>query len=115
MSYSKFEYTDIKLNKTVFKEGDTLLVSMKVLNRSNRDGKEVVQVYISDQVASITPSVKRLRGFDKVEIAAQETAAVEIAIPIAELSFVNEKNKWFVEPGEFVLSVESIKLRFQVQ
>ncbi len=115
LSYSKFEYSDIKLNKTVFKEGDTLLVSMKVLNRSNRDGKEVVQVYISDQVASITPSVKRLRGFDKVEIAAQETAVVEIAIPIAELSFVNVKNKWFVEPGEFVLSVDEIKLGFQVQ
>jgi beta-glucosidase len=68
-----------------------------------------VQVYVSDLVASITPSVKRLRGFDKITLKAGETKTVKISVPVASLAFINKNNKWVVEPGEFVISVHNMK------
>jgi beta-glucosidase len=90
-------------------------ISVQIKNDSDRPAKEVVQVFVSDLVASITPSVKRLRAFRKVYLEAGETKTIEIEMPIAVLAFVNKDLKWIVEPGEFLLQVNTLKQKFNVK
>lgn len=115
LSYSNFQYADLKLNKTSFNRDELIEVTVTVKNISKRAGKEVVQVYATDLVASITPSVKRLRGFKKVHLNGGEAKKVRIQIPISELAFVNKSNKWDVEAGEFVIAVGRLKQKIQVK
>ena len=77
-------------------------------------GKEVIQVFCSDLVASITPSVKRLRAFKKVYTKGFERKTIQLSIPVTELAFVGIDNKWVVEPGDFKISVEKLSADFEV-
>jgi beta-glucosidase len=115
LSYSRFAYSNLKIDKKSYVQSDVVRISVDIKNDSPLSGKEVVQVYISDLVASITPSVKRLRAFSKVYLDAGETKTVEIEMPISELAFVNRVLKWIVEPGEFVLQVQNLKEKFDVK
>lgn len=115
LSYSKFVYSNLKIDKDVYGQSDLVRISIDVKNTSQIAGKEVVQVYVSDLVASITPSVKRLRAFRKVHLDAGESKTVQIEMPIAELAFVNIALKWIVEPGEFLLQVATFKKKFDVK
>lgn len=115
LSYSQFEYSNLTLNKTTFSKNETIEVNITVKNTSNIFGKEVVQVYVSDLVASITPSVQRLRGFDKIELKPNESKTVKILIPVGELAFVGKENRWLVEPGEFVLKIKGLTKSFEVK
>ena len=72
-------------------------------------------MFVTDRVASITPSVKRLRGFKKIFVEAGEKATVMIQIPIDELGFVNKDAVHAVEPGEFQLSVGNLTIDFRVE
>ncbi|MGB1041568.1 MAG: glycoside hydrolase family 3 C-terminal domain-containing protein, partial [Flavobacteriales bacterium] len=105
LSYSKFNYKNLKLNKSEFNENDTITLSIEVANSSEITGKEVVQVFVSDSVASITPSVKRLRAFKKIELSGNETKIVEFNIPISEFSFIDATNKWKIEKGYFKVAI----------
>ena len=69
------------------------------------DGQEVVQVYVSDLYASITPDNKRLRAFDKIYIKSGESKKVSFSIPVNDFSFVNNKNKSVLESGDFTVHV----------
>jgi beta-glucosidase len=115
LSYSKFVYSNLKIDKKSFGQSDVVRISVQVKNDSDRPAKEVVQVFVSDLVASITPSVKRLRAFRKVYLEAGETKTIEIEMPIAALAFVNKDLKWIVEPGEFLLQVNTLKQKFNVK
>jgi len=115
LSYSKFVYSNLKIDKKSFGQSDMIRISVQVKNDSDRSAKEVVQVFVSDLVASITPSVKRLRAFRKVSLEAGETKTIEIEMPIAALAFVNKDLKWIVEPGEFLLQVNTLKQKFYVK
>jgi beta-glucosidase len=115
LSYSNFVYSNLKIDKDIYSQVDVVRISIDVKNTSERAGKEVVQVYVSDLVASITPSVKRLRAFKKVHLEAGESKTVQIDMPIAELAFVNIGLKWIVEPGEFLLQVAALKKNFDVK
>jgi beta-glucosidase len=115
LTYSNFVYSNLKIDKDIYSQVDVVRISIDVKNTSERSGKEVVQVYVSDLVASITPSVKRLRAFKKVHLEAGESKTVQIDMPIAELAFVNIGLKWIVEPGEFVLQVAALKKNFDVK
>jgi beta-glucosidase len=115
LSYSSFEYSNLTIDKNEFAKNENIKVSVDVKNTSGVEGKEVIQVYISDLVASITPSVKRLRAFKKVTIKPGETQKVELTIPVSELAFVNKSNTWEVESGEFELSIKSQKNKFLVK
>jgi beta-glucosidase len=115
LSYSTFTYSSLKLNKTDFESTETLEVSVDITNTSAIEGKEVVQIYISDEVASITPSVKRLRAFQKVSIKPNATETITFKIPLKELAFISKDNRWITEPGNFSLSVGELNSKFSLK
>jgi beta-glucosidase len=115
LSYSTFAYSNLKVNKNGFEKTETIEVSVDVTNTSSTEGKEVVQIYISDEVASITPSVKRLRAFQKVNIKPNTTQTITFIIPVTELAFVNRSNVWDTESGTFTLSVNNLNAKFLVK
>ena len=114
LSYSKFKYSDLHLNKSSYSIHDTIYIKVTLENQSKMPGKEVIQVYCSDLVASITPSVKRLRAFKKVHTKGFERKTIQLSIPVTELAFVGIDNKWVVEPGDFKISVEKLSADFEV-
>ena len=111
---SNFEYSDLSINKKVYGLNDTIELEVSVENNSKFKGKEVIQVYCSDLVASITPSVKRLRAFKKVELYENEKKKFQLRIPITDLSFVNFENKWTVEKGKFRITIQNLEEEFEV-
>jgi beta-glucosidase len=115
LSYSLFEYSNLRLNKTSFSVNETIEVSITVKNASSVTGKEVVQVFVSDLVASITPSVQRLRGFEKINLEPGESKTVKIQIPVQDLAFVGTENRWLAEPGEFTLKIKEFSEKFEIK
>lgn len=105
LSYTKFEYSDIKLSKKELKGNEKLTASVVLKNAGNYAGEEVVQLYISDPVASITRSVKDLKGFQKVSLQAGESKTVSFEIGTEQLSFFNSDLKKVWEPGEFIIQI----------
>ena len=104
LSYTTFAYSDLTVDRSAFKAGDVLKISVKVTNTGSRAGKEAVLLYSSDLVASLIPDVKRLRGFEKIELAPGETKTVSFDLPAEELAFVGADGKWRLEKGDFRLA-----------
>ncbi|MBO7479217.1 MAG: glycoside hydrolase family 3 C-terminal domain-containing protein [Bacteroidales bacterium] len=105
LSYTSYSYSDFKLlGSENFKAGDMLRFSVKVTNAGDRDGKEAVLLYSSDLVASLIPDVKRLRGFEKIDLKAGESKTVTFDLPANELAFVGADGKWRLEKGDFRIS-----------
>lgn len=105
LSYSNFTYGDIKISSASLKGNQTLNASVSVTNSGNRDGKEVVQLYIRDMVGSIARPVMELKGFQKIELKAGETKTVNFAITTADLKFYNSDLKYDWESGDFVIMI----------
>ncbi|PWB27233.1 beta-glucosidase BglX [Flavobacterium sp. HTF] len=101
LSYTTFDYKNLKLNKTVFSKGEKIQVSVDVTNTGNFDGKEVVQLYINDPVASIVRPVKELKGFELVSLKKGETKTIQFTLTDAALGFYDNEGKFLVEPGLF--------------
>ena len=106
LSYSEFIYGDLEINKDEFSLNDTIKVSVNVKNSSGIDGFETIQLYSSDLYASVTPDIKRLRDFKKVEIKAGQIKTIKFDLPVTELAFANSDNEFVVEPGMFKLSID---------
>jgi beta-glucosidase len=115
LSYSNFSYSNLKLNKSIFENAESIEISVDVTNTKNIEGKEVVQIFISDEIASITPSVKRLRAFKKVNIKPNTTETIAFKIPLHELAFVGKDNSWITESGNFLLFVGDLKAEFSLK
>jgi beta-glucosidase len=113
LSYTTFEYANLKVDKTSFNADDILTVSVDVKNTGSRAGKEAVLLYSSDLVASIVPDNKRLRDFTKIELAPGETKTVTFKLPAKDLAFVNAEGKWALEEGEFVLKIGKLTQNVQ--
>ena len=94
------------------KGAQALKVSVTVTNTGSRQGKHTVELYSRDVYASITPSVKRLRGFDKIDLKPGETRTVNFTITRDDLAFVNAQLKTVTEPGEFELMIGDKKVSF---
>ncbi len=103
LSYTTFDYSDIKLSKTVLKGNETLTASVIVTNTGNLPGEEVVQLYIQDPVASISRPVKELKNFRKVMLQPGEKKEVSIDVTTDDLKFYNSDLNYVWEPGEFVI------------
>lgn len=101
LSYTTFSYSDIKLSSTSFKAGQKLTASVMVTNTGNKDGKEVVQLYIRDLVGTSTRPVKELKGFQKIELKAGESKTVSFDITVNDLKYYNYDLKYVAEPGDF--------------
>ena len=104
LSYTTFTYTNLQVSASEFTADDVLQVSVDVTNTGSRAGKEAVLLYSSDLVASMVPDVKRLRAFDKLELAAGETKTVTLEVPASSLAFVGADGLWRLEEGDFRLS-----------
>ena len=105
LSYTTFEYSNLTVDKKEFMPGDILTVSVEVKNTGKVAGKESVMLFSSDLVASLSPDVRRLRAFEKIELQPGETKKVVLKLPANDLAFVNEKGKWTIEEGDFRLQV----------
>lgn len=108
LSYTNFEYDNLKVSA----DGGKIKVSVNVKNSGTLEGKEVVQLYTSDLIASITPDVKRLRRFNKVNLKPGETQTVTFELDKSDLSFVNAEGKTILEPGDFEFRIGSQKTLF---
>jgi beta-glucosidase len=114
LSYTSFRYSDLKIDKASIGPAGTIGISVKVENTGTRSGKEVVQVYVGDLFASITPDVKRLRRFAKIELQPGNAQTVSFRLPVKELAFINLQNKKQLEAGEFRVEVNNLSASFFV-
>jgi len=105
LSYTSFEYGDVKLSSNALKGNQKLTVSVNVKNTGAVTGKEVVQLYIRDEVGSITRPVQELKGFQKIEIAPGETKTVSFEVTPEMLKFYNGDLKFDWEAGDFQIMV----------
>ncbi|WP_323028112.1 beta-glucosidase BglX [Gelidibacter japonicus] len=101
LSYTTFEYADLKLDQTEMAADGEIKVSVTVKNTGNVDGKEVVQMYIRDLVGSLVRPIKELKGFEKISLKAGDSKTVSFTINAELLQFYTANNKWEVEPGAF--------------
>ena len=105
LSYTTFAYSNMTVSKTSFGAEDVLEVTVDVTNTGEVAGKESVLLFSSDIYASSTPDVRRLRAFEKVDLAPGETKTVSLEVTAKDLAFVNYYGKWTLEAGDFALSV----------
>jgi beta-glucosidase len=105
LSYTTFEYKNLQLSATKLSGNQPLDITVDVTNTGKREGKEVVQLYTSDLLASLTPDMKRLRRFEKISLQPGETKTVKFTINAKDLAFVNLQNQWITEPGEFSVTI----------
>lgn len=108
LSYTTFEYSNLKADKELFADNQTVTVSVSIKNTGMFDGKETVMLYSSDKVASISPDVKRLRKFEKIFLKKGETKTVQFTINASDLAFVNQYNQTITENGEFELRIANL-------
>ena len=101
LSYTTFAYRNLRLSAPTMRLGDTLVVSVDVANTGDRAGAEVVQLYIRDEVGSLTRPVKELRGFRRITLRAGESQTVSFALGAKDLAFHDAALDLVVEPGFF--------------
>ncbi|HET9826037.1 MAG TPA: glycoside hydrolase family 3 N-terminal domain-containing protein [Chitinophagaceae bacterium] len=114
LSYTQFSYSNLTINKNSFAPDETATINVTVKNTGAREGKEVVELFISDLLASFTPDVKRLRGFEKIDLKPGESKTVSFKIPVKQLAFVNPNNKMQLEEGDFKIQVADQSASFRV-
>ncbi|MCK8520800.1 glycoside hydrolase family 3 C-terminal domain-containing protein [Aquimarina sp. D1M17] len=105
LSYTTFEYKNLSVDKVFIDRGDEVNVSIDVQNTGEITGKEVVQLYVRDLFASITPEYKSLKRFKKIELKPGEVKTISFTIQEEDLKFVNENNEWIAESGEFEIMI----------
>jgi beta-glucosidase len=107
LSYSTFSYSNLKLSSSTLFSNDNLIVSVDVKNTGEFKAKEVVQLYIRDHYATISPSLKKLKRFSKIELEVNETRTVEFLIGKDDLQFYGIGNNWITEDGKFSVMISN--------
>lgn len=105
LSYTKFEYGEIKLNRTELTENEPIIATINIKNSGNWDGNEVVQLYIRDEVGSVVRPLMELKNFQKVFIKHGETKTITFKIDKEDLKFYNSNLEYVAEPGTFKLMI----------
>ena len=105
LSYTTFEYSNLKVDKSQFTADDVLTVTVDVKNTGAKAGKEAVLLYSSDLIASVVPDNKRLRDFTKIELQPGEVKTVTFQLPAKNLAFVGADGRWTLEEGDFILKI----------
>lgn len=113
LSYTTFEYGDIQLSSNSLSGDAKLIVNITVKNTGARDGKHTVELYTRDLYASITPFMKRLRAFQKINLKAGESSTITFTIDKNDLAFVNAQLKTVTEPGDFEVMIGNKKAKFE--
>jgi beta-glucosidase len=107
LSYTTFEYSDLKLSKNKIKNTEKITVSLNVKNSGKVAGEEVVQLYLRDKVGSVVRAIIELKDFQKIKLNVGETKVVRFIIDKEKLSFYNAALQWIAEPGDFDLMIGS--------
>lgn len=108
LSYTSFEYCNIKTDKKEYHNGEIIGVSLTLKNTGNTDGAEVIQIYVSQEKPSLIRPTKELKAFDKILLKAGESKDVKIAVPVESLAFFDDKqHKWVVEKDQFQIHCAS--------
>lgn len=105
LSYTTFAYSNLKADRTDFTADDAITFSVDVTNTGSVAGKESVLLYSSDLIATVSPDVKRLRAFDKIELQPGQTKTVKLTIPASDLAYVAPDGRWILEEGQFRIAV----------
>jgi len=118
-SYTTFEYSRLHISDSTFttsalQDGATVDVEVTVTNTGDRPGQDVVQLYLSDEVASVTPSVRKLKRFAKVDLEPGASETLTFQLTKDDLSFIGRDNAPIVEPGRFRIQVDALETRFMV-
>jgi beta-glucosidase len=109
LSYTTFNYSPITFSLATLKGNRTIDVKVTVTNSGKMAGKESIEMYSSDLIASITPSVKRLRDFTKIYLLPGESKEVVFKLSAKDLAFINKDLKWITEPGDFNITIGNQK------
>ena len=112
LSYTTFEYSNMKLSSKTINSDNEILISIDIKNTGNIIGKEVVQLYIRDHYATISPSLKKLKRFTKIELEPLEERTVSFTINTDDLKFYGKQNKWITEEGKFSVMVNNLSKDF---
>ncbi len=113
LSYTTFSYSEISLSAPRISANGSITANITVTNTGNRSGKHSVEIYTHDKYASITPPVKRLRGFQKIELKPGESKEISFTLTPSDLAFVDRNLKWVTEPGEFEIYIGDKKASFE--
>lgn len=105
LSYTTFEYSDLKLSKTDIKEGETITLTVNLKNTGNYDGYEIAQMYIRDKVGSVTRPLKELKGFEKIYLEKGASKTITFTIEPEDLYFYRQDMSYGLEPGDFEVFV----------
>jgi beta-glucosidase len=114
LSYTNFDYSNLKFSARSVKTGEPIKVSVDVKNTGARDGDEVVQLYLTDVAASAPVPIRALVGFDRISLKAGSKQTVTFTITPRQMSMIDDRGKRVIEPGEFLLRVGDLSGRFQV-
>ena len=108
LSYTSYQYSNLKVSQSDFRHGDIIKVSVDVKNTGKVAGKESVLLFSSDLIASMVPDGRRLRAFDKIELQPGETKTVTFDLNADDLAFVGYDGKWVLEEGDFKLMIADL-------
>lgn len=112
LSYTKFEYSNLALDKKTISSAGSVEISVDVKNTGSIAGKEAVQLYVCDLYGSVSRPNKQLKGFEKISLLPGETKTVKFLVEADDLSFIGRGNKRIVEPGEFNVMIDSLEDTF---
>lgn len=115
LSYTTFAFSDLRLGQKTITRNADLSVTVTVTNSGRRAGKEVVQLYVSDLVASLSPAGKRLKRFAKIYLEPGQSRTLTFTLRPDDLSFIGVDNKPIVEPGEFEVVIAGLKDKFELK
>ncbi|MDZ7613121.1 MAG: glycoside hydrolase family 3 C-terminal domain-containing protein [Flavobacteriaceae bacterium] len=106
LSYTQFEFSDLKTNKKSYRKGETIEVSFLLKNTGTADGKEVAQLYVSRPESRVERAAQELKGYQKVFIKRGTSEKASILLPVEELAYYSEETKgWIVEPGTYLIKI----------
>ncbi len=112
LSYTTFQYEDLKLSAKTIGSSEKIRVSFRIKNTGTRAGKETAILYLRDEVASLTPAAKRVKRFAKVSLEPGQSKTLTFTVDRRELEFINTANKPVAEPGEFTVMVGGLSATF---
>jgi beta-glucosidase len=115
LSYTSFGYSDLRLNKKTISGNEELALSVTLRNAGSRAGQEVVQLYVTDLVASIAPAGRRLKRFAKISLPPGQSRAVSFKLRREDFSFIGRNNQPLIEPGDFEVMIGGLKARFTLK
>lgn len=114
LSYTTFEYSNLKSNKTTYDGKETVEISITVKNTGKREGAEVIHVFVTDAFASITPDNKRLKAFKKIKLKPAEQKTLNFKLRPEDFALINASLEKVIEKGSFTISIQNLSQKITI-